>query len=451
VAPLPVDPGAAGRLARAVTFRTISYQDPTQSDPEQFRAFHRYLETSFPIVHRTLRREAVEDLSLLFTWTGRDTTARPFLFLSHLDVVPVESELAWSYPPFAGDIADGHVWGRGALDDKLGVLGLLEAIEALLKEGFQPRRTIYLAFGHDEEVLGRRGAPALAALLGARGVAPELVLDEGLPVVAGQVPGVRHPVATVGIAEKGYVSVELAVRGEGGHSSMPPLETPVGILANALARVEAHRPRPALAGAARALLATVAPHMDLGRRLAIANLWLFGPLVEWQLTGSPITDALIRTTTAPTMLEGSPKENVLPVRARAVVNFRIRPGDSVGGVLDHVRRTVADERVKVAPLPSAIVSEPSPESSVESPAFQTLARTIREIFPDALVAPSLVLGATDARHYATLAPDAVYRFLPVRLGPEDRRRVHGVDERVSVEGYEDAVRFYARLIRNADR
>jgi carboxypeptidase PM20D1 len=450
VPPMAVDPGAAGRLARAVTFRTVSYQDPAETDPEQFRALHRYLEASFPGVHRTLRRELVSELSLLFTWTGRDPAARPLLFLSHLDVVPVESETAWSHPPFAGEIADGHVWGRGALDDKLGVLGLLEAVESLLRDGFQPRRTIYLAFGHDEEVLGRRGAPAIAALLGERGVTPELVLDEGLPVVVGQFSGVRAPVATIGIAEKGYVSVELTVEGEGGHSSMPPPETPVGTLAKAITRLEAHRPRPALAGAARQLLAAVAPHMDLGRRIAIANLWLFGPLVEWQLTGSPVTDALIRTTTAPTMLEGGPKENVLPARARAVVNFRIRPGDSVAGVLAHVQATVADARVKAVPLPSAMRSEPSPESSIESSAFQTLARTIREVFPDALVVPSLVLGATDARHYATLAPGAVYRFIPVRMRPEDRRRVHGIDERIAVAGYEDAVRFYARLIRNAE-
>lgn len=450
VPPMPVDPGAAGRLARALTFRTVSYQDPVQTDPEQFRGLHRYLETSFPAAHRTLRREVVADLSLLFTWTGRDATARPLLLLSHLDVVPVESEAAWSHPPFAGVIADGHVWGRGALDDKLGVLGLLEAIESLLRDGFQPRRTIYLAFGHDEEVGGRGGAVTIAAQLGARGVAPELVLDEGLPVAVDQVPGVRSPVAMVGVAEKGYVSVELIVESEGGHSSMPPPETAVGILSNAIARLEAHRPHTALAGAARDLLAFLGPHLDLGRRLPIANLWLFRPLVEWQLAASPVTDALIRTTTAPTMLEGSVKENVLPARVRAVVNFRIRPGDSVAGVLAHVRRTVSDERVRAAPL-STTLSEPSPESSVGSPAFQTLARTIREVFPDALVAPSLVVGATDSRHYARLAPEAVYRFIPVRMRAEDRRRVHGTDERVAVAGYEDAVRFYARLIRNADR
>lgn len=451
VAPMPVDPGAVGRLARAVTFRTVSYQDPAETDPEQFRALHRHLESSFPGVHRTLRREMVSGLSLLFTWTGKDASAHPLLFLSHQDVVPVESEAAWSHPPFAGDVADEYVWGRGTLDDKLGVLGLLEAIETLLRDGFQPRRTIYLAFGHDEEILGPRGAPALATLLAERGVKPELVLDEGLPVVVGQVPGVRVPVATVGIAEKGYVSVELTVEGEGGHSSMPPVETPIGILANALARVEAHRPRAALTAPVRALLATVARHMDLGRRLAMANLWLFGPLVEWQLTGAPTTDALVRTTTAPTMLEGGPKENVLPTRARAVVNFRIRPGDSVASVLDHVRATANDGRVQVAPLPGAVVSEPSPESSTDSPAFETLARTIREVFPDAIVAPSLVLGATDARYYATLAPGAVYRFLPVRLRADDRKRVHGIDERIAVAGYGDAIRFYARLIRNADR
>jgi carboxypeptidase PM20D1 len=450
VAPIGVDAGAAERLARALTFRTISYQDPGQTDAAEFRGLHRHLEASFPAVHRTLRREVVADLSLLFTWSGREPAARPLLFLGHLDVVPVETEAAWSQPPFAGRIADGHVWGRGALDDKLGVMGLLEAVEALLRAGFQPRPTIHLAFGYDEEVGGRRGAMAIAALLAERGIRPELVLDEGLPVALDQVPGVRQPVATVGIAEKGYVSVELVVESEGGHSSMPPPETAVGILAKAIARLEANHPAPALAGATRQLLAFVGPHVELGRRLALANLWLFGPLVERQLARSPATDALIRTTTAPTMLEGSIKENVLPARARAVVNFRIRPGDSVAAVLDHVRRTVGDDRVRAASLP-ATLSEPSPESSVESAAFQTLARTIRQVFPDALVAPSLVAGATDARHYTALAPEAVYRFLPVRLRAEDRRRLHGANERVAIAGYEDAVRFYARLITNAAR
>jgi carboxypeptidase PM20D1 len=444
-----VDRGAPERLAGAIRFRSVSYQEAARLDAGEFLGLHRYLEARFPRVHQALAHEVVATYSLLFTWKGRDEGASPVLLLSHLDVVPVESgsENSWTYPPFAGRIADGHVWGRGAMDDKVGVLGLLEAVETLLGAGFAPRRSVYLAFGHDEEVGGEHGAFAIAALLRDRKISPEFVLDEGLTVTEGIVPGVTPPVALVGIAEKGYLSVELVVQSEGGHSSTPPPETAVGILATAIHDLERRQLPTGIEGAARKLFDFIGPEMGLANRVALANLWLFGPLVERRLAAAPATNALIRTTTAPTIIEGSVKENVLPARARAVVNFRIRPGDSVQGVLDHVRAVVDDPRVAVTALQTT-VSEPSPESSVTSEAFATIGRTIRQVFSGALVAPSLVLGATDSRHYASLTAE-VYRFLPFRMRPEDIRRPHGIDERISVEDYARAVRFYAQLIRNA--
>lgn len=450
LAPRPLAAGLVERLAGAIRFRTVSYQDPRQFESAQFEGFHRFLGESFPRLHARLMRETVGGFSLLFTWRGSDEAAAPVLLLAHQDVVPVDptTEASWVQPPFAGTIADGFVWGRGALDDKLGVMGLLEAVEMLVGDGFSPRCTFYLAFGHDEEVGGRTGAGAMARLLAERGVAPAFVLDEGLTVTEGIVPGVSRPLALVGVAEKGYLSLELIVQAEGGHSSRPPRHTAIGILANALARLEAHPAPPALAGAARALLDFAGPEMALPHRAVIANLWLSGPFVLRRLAASPETDALIRTTTAPTMLEGSVKENVLPTRARAVVNFRIRPGESVASTTEHVRRTIDDPRVTLTPL-TATLSEPSPEAPMGGPAFAALVRTIREVFPAAAVAPSLVLGATDSRHYAGLSR-AVYRFLPTRMRPEDGRRVHGIDERVAVADYENAVRFYAQLIRNAD-
>jgi carboxypeptidase PM20D1 len=450
VPPGAVDPGAVTRFAGALRLPTVSHQDPTQDDPAPFAALHRYLAATFPRVHATLRRETVGGRSLLFTWPGREPSLKPLLLLAHQDVVPVDpaSESAWTHPPFAGDVADGFVWGRGAMDDKGALVGLLETVETLVADGFAPRRTIVLAFGHDEEVGGGEGAVALARVLRERGVAPALVLDEGLAVTEDAVPDVAAPVALVGIAEKGYVSVELAVVAQGGHSSTPPRETAVGILAGAVAALERHPMPAAIGGPARRLFEFVGPEMGVVDRTAVANLWLFGPLVVRRLATTPATDALLRTTTAPTMLEGSVKENVLPVRARAVVNFRIRPGDTVAGVLAHVRRVVGDARVQVAPY-GPTRSEPSPEASVESAGFLALARTIREVFPGAIVAPSLVLGATDSRHYAVLGAD-VYRFLPFRLRLDDLKRVHGVDERLPVADYEEAVRFYGRLIRNLD-
>lgn len=449
IRPATLPPGAAGRLAGALRFRTVSHQDPSQLDAGEFRALHRYLADTFPRVQRALGREPVSELSLLYTWTGGDPTARPLVLLSHLDVVPVEAatEPAWAEPPFAGKVSGGFVWGRGAIDDKVGVVGILEAVESLLADGFQPRHTVYLAFGHDEEVGGVHGAARIARVLAERGVQAEFVLDEGLTLTEGLVPGVTRPVALVGTAEKGYLSLELAVESEGGHSSRPPRETAVGILAAALHDL-ARRPLPAaLAGATRQFLDFVAPETSFPYRLALANLWLFGPLVERRLAALPESDAMIRTTTAPTMLAGSVKENVLPARASAVVNFRIRPGESSDAVIAHVRAAIGDPRVRITPY-GPTRSEPSPEARTDGPAFAAVARAIRETFPDAIVAPALLLGATDSRHYTTLSDD-IFRFLPIYLRSEDATRPHGTNERVAVSDVESAVRFYRRLIENA--
>src|SRR5262245_17919596 len=256
VAARPIDPGPPERLAQAFRFRTVSYQNPKRFDRDQFTGLHRYLAETYPGVHRTCARELVEQYSLLFTWRGSEADLAPLLLLSHQDVVPVEpgTEDDWTYPPFAGRIAEGFVWGRGSMDDKAGVLGLLEAVEDLVRTGFRPRRTIYLAFGHDEEVGGRRGAVQIAKLLASRGVRPALVLDEGLPIAVDLVPDVQNPVAMVGTAEKGYLSVELVVRGEGGHSSTPPPHTTIGILADAISRLERKQPSPEIAGATARLL-----------------------------------------------------------------------------------------------------------------------------------------------------------------------------------------------------
>jgi carboxypeptidase PM20D1 len=230
------------RLAQALRFATISHEDPAQVDRAPFRELHRFLEESFPQVHHSLKREVIEEYSLLYTWQGTDASLAPALFAGHIDVVPVESgtETEWQYPPFEGCVEEGYIWGRGALDDKVAVLGLLEAAEALLARGFQPHRTIYLAFGHDEEVGGTYGAKRIAALLQQRGVRLEFALDEGLAVTEGIIPKVSKPVAMVGIAEKGYLCLELSAESRGGHSSMPPSETAIGILSAAITRLERH-------------------------------------------------------------------------------------------------------------------------------------------------------------------------------------------------------------------
>ncbi|MDX1623135.1 MAG: M20/M25/M40 family metallo-hydrolase [Gemmatimonadota bacterium] len=438
---------AAERLGAAIRIPTVSRGGEPPSG-EVLDTLHGLLRASFPRVHDALEIERPAGHSLLMTWRAEGAGAEeaPLLLLAHQDVVPVEPGTAgeWSHPPFEGEVADGYVWGRGALDDKARLLGILEAVEALLAAGAEPSRPVLLAFGHDEEVGGVEGARSLAELLDARGVRPFLVLDEGSAVLDGLVPGVAPPVAAVGLGEKGYLSVELHARGEQGHAAMPPAETAAVVLARAIDRLAARPMEARVDGPARGMLEALADEMRAAARIAVAGLPVTEPLLRRRLEENPRTAALIRSTVAPTMLEGSGKENVLPASARAVVNVRIHPRDSVDGVLDHVRRAISDSRVEVRPW-GGFRSEPGALSPDRGPAWDRLAGAIRSAFPEAVLAPTLVVVATDARHYERLGAP-VYRFAPVVYRPEDLSRVHGTDERVGLEAYERLVRFYAALM-----
>ncbi len=438
--------GAARRLAGALQIETISHQDASQLDAAAFRRFHDYLEESFPLVHTTLQRETVANLSLLYRWEGRSNERPPVVLLSHIDVVPVVpgTEDRWEHPPYSGAIADGFIWGRGTLDDKFGVLAILEAIEMLLREGFQPEQTIYLAFGHDEEVGGNDGAAAIARLLDERGVQPSMVLDEGGAVIEGVVPYLAVPVAMIGIAEKGSVTLSLEVDAEGGHSSTPPRHTAIGVISRAVTRLEDNQMPRELRGAAREFFAYVGPEMPFPLNVAFANLWLLRRPIEDALEGNPATNATLRTTTAATIIAGGVKSNVLPTGARAVVNFRILPGDSVDSVEEHVRRVVDDPAIRIERLPTP--REASAVSPVDSTAFSVLQRTIGAVFPDVVVAPYLTVGGTDSRHYLILTPN-VYRFAPIVGTRDDLARIHGTNERISVANYARAVGFYRTLLR----
>ena len=454
VAPTPFEAvqvdaqAAANRLSRAIQLPTISEQERAKTDLSQFDRLHALLEEAFPRVHATLSREKINGHALLYTWPGSEPAAAPVILLAHQDVVPVApgTENDWTRPAFSGDIADGFVWGRGTLDNKGNLMAVLEAAEALLAAGFTPKRTLYFAFGHDEEVGGELGAGATARLLEQRGVKAFLCYDEGLAITQGMVPGVEGPVALVGISEKGYLSLELRVEAEPGHSSSPPPETAIGILAKAIAALEAN-PFPAkLAGPVRDMLETAAPEMRFPMRLIMANLWLLDGLVLSQLAATPATNAVIRTTTAPTIIQAGTKENVLPGVARAVVNFRIMPGETIGAVLDYVREMVGDPRVIIEPLPAS--NDPTPVSEVDCPAYRAVSISLRQVFPDTIVAPGLVLGGTDSQHFANVAEN-VYKMSPCLWNKADLPRIHGTDERIAIEDHVKAIRFYGQLMRNA--
>jgi carboxypeptidase PM20D1 len=438
--------GFSERLAGSVRIATISQEYPAVFDAGAFRALHAYLEAAFPRVHSQLQREIVATHSLLYTWPGSDHSLKPILLMGHLDVVPIEpgTEDKWQYAPFGGRIADGFIWGRGAIDNKCAVIGTLEAVEMLLREGFRPVRTVYLAYGHDEEVGGKAGAREIAGLLKQRGVQLEMVLDEGGVIGDGILPGISPPIAMVGIAEKGFLSIELSTNATGGHSSLPPRQSAVGILSGAIARLE-DNPLPArLEGPTRQLFDRIGPQFPLLQRAVFANLWLTRPLVMRSLEKSPITNAMMRTTTTTTIFQAGAKDNVLPTHARAVINLRILPGDSIASVIDHVRKVIDDIRVEVK-IAGSFSSEPSPVSTTNSHIFRVLEQTIQSVTPDAIVAPYLVVVVTDARYYASLSNN-VFRFLPVHLTRRDLERMHGTDEHIEVRNYEQAIRTYRQLL-----
>lgn len=452
LAPLAIDkPAAADRLAQVVRISTVSSRDDAQLNADKFRQMHALLQAKFPLIHAKLKREEVGGLSLLYTWQGSDAQAQPIMLMAHQDVVPVApgTEGDWQVPPFAGEVKDGFVWGRGSWDDKGNLMSQMEAVEMLLASGFAPKRTVYLAFGADEEVGGLRGAAKIAALLAERKVHLDFVIDEGLLVLDGVMPGLKKPAALIGVAEKGYMSVVLKISATPGHASMPPKPgtSAIAMMSAALKRLDDEQLPGGIRGVAGEMFEALAPEMSGFSRVALSNLWLFGPVVQKQLEGAGSTNAMMRTTTALTIVNAGNKENVLPGRAEATVNFRILPGDTKEQVMEHMRSKVAQatgsSSFELLALPGAVNS--SKIAPTNSAQYAVLNKTIREIFPDALVAPGLMVAGTDSIHYGPIS-EHIFKFSPVRANAEDLKRFHGTNERLGVDNYADAIRFYHRLI-----
>ncbi len=450
-----IEPGIDGdafleHLAEAVRIRTVSYEEAQRNHPGPFYDLHSFLRHTYPLTtqkHCTV--EAVNDLSLLITWEGTDPDLDPIVLMAHMDTVPVEegTEKAWDVDPFSGDIVEGELWGRGTLDDKGPLIAVMEAVEHLLGIGFEPNRTVMIAFGHDEEIGGIEGAAHTAALLRDRGVRPWFVLDEGGWVVDHAPPLTSEPVALVGTAEKGYLDLELTAVGESGHSSSPPRSTAIGKLSAAVRRLE-ENPLPARVEVMEPQFKALGDRIDRRLRPFLTNLRVFGPLVSRVLGRQPQLDPSIRTTTAVTMIEGGVKPNVLPQRAWAVANFRILPGDTIASVTAHVERIVGPD-IAVEPH-GRNRQEPSGFSSTESEAWLVLERSILETFPEAAVAPWIVYGATDSRYFRDFAGD-VYGFNGFTGDGELLGRFHGTGERIRTSDAEQAVSFFCRLIRNAQQ
>jgi carboxypeptidase PM20D1 len=404
-----------------------------------WRAFRELVAEEYPNIASGLELEQVGDLGLLYRWRGR-SDADPVVLMAHYDVVPV-AEQEWTRPPFAGEIENGIVYGRGALDNKGQLVVIVEAVENLLAAGFTPERDVYLSFGGDEETAGT-GAQAIVARFKERGIVPSLVIDEGGAIVDAPLPFLKTTAAMVGLGEKGVMMVRLKTTSEGGHASAPPQRTATARLAKALARLEPNPfPKKAQMSFIEMLRAFV-PHVSGARRVLLNTLVATPPVtarVMARLGGEPA--AMVHTTVAVTMLDAGTAMNVLAPSAEAVVNLRLTTGETVEGALAHLRKVIHDDQVTIELISG---TDPSPESPVDGPGFAAIRDAIAVAYPEAVTAPYLMMQATDSRFIHQHAPN-VYRFAPLRMSAAQRATIHGNDENVEIESLQRGEVFYRVL------
>ena len=432
----------SNNLAAAIRFKTISHQDSKNFIKEEFNAFIKWAASTYPEFHSQMQFERLE-YTLLYRWQGSDPSLAPILLTGHYDVVPVipGTEERWEQDPFAGVISNNRIWGRGALDDKSGVIGMYEAATHLIQNDFQPTRTVYFSFGHDEEI-GGGGAALVADKLKSAGIQLHWSLDEGSFVNKGFFPGVEKLVAPINVAEKGIMNLLIAAKAAGGHSSTPPKKTAVNILADALIKLEKAPLPGSLDGLSAVMFDEVSKHMPFGYRFLFSNRWLFGGLLDSQMSSSPVINAMIRTTTAPTMLNGSIKSNVLPIEATALINFRLHPRDSIEGVTEHVRNAVESEQVEVRFLGGM---EASGISDWQSEGYDIITTSLNKVYGEVVVVPGIMIAASDTRHYSKVA-DNSFRFNPFSIVPEDMTGFHGTNESIDADDFVDGIKTYVEII-----
>ena len=439
------DTRAVGKLQALVRIPTVSRRDPDLIDTATFDDFLVELALQFPLLHQRLELTRIHTHGLLFHWRGR-SDRRPVVLMAHLDVVPVDEDAPWQHPPFAADLVDDHVWGRGTLDDKGSLVAICEAVETLLERDVTPAQDVWLSFGCDEEVMGRAAPQAVTELV-RRGVRPWFVLDEGGAIAHEAFPGIAAPIGVIGVAEKGVASLELRVDGRGGHASTPARMGPTARLARAIVRLDRSPMATSTPEALLELFRRIAPRAPLALRPLMANAARIRPVLTRALVAAgPETAALTRTTIAVTTLSGSPALNVIASTARAGVNIRVMVGDTVAGVVDHVRRAIDDDRVQISVVEQI---EPSPVSPRDE-AFALLERTIGEVFVHAVPAPYVMMAATDSRFFTEIC-ERVYRFAPFRMTKAQRESIHSYDEHLGVDDLLDGVRWYRALLEGLPR
>ncbi|MGI6158198.1 MAG: M20/M25/M40 family metallo-hydrolase [Saccharofermentanales bacterium] len=429
-------------LSEMVQSPTVSHVDGATDDIEPFLEFHQTLEKHFPNVHRMLKKEVVDHCNLMFHWQGRDPSIDPILLIAHQDVVPAAEE-GWRHPPFSGTLRDGSVWGRGALDCKSTLYNVMEGVERLIADGFVPSSDVWLAFSSNEETSGD-GAAKMSARFEERGIRFRLVLDEGGAIMEEALPGMDRPFAMIGVTEKGYIDLKITAKGTGGHSSTPPNDTPLVRLARFMDRVDRKKPfKKHLSKENKAMMRAVAPSLPFGMRFLFGNLWLTQPLVMFAMPKvSSYGEALMSTTIAFTMAEGSETSNVIPTEAWVMANMRPSPHQNVASSIGALQPYLDANDLEATPV---LVREASPVSDIDDPRFEAFVSVIETCFPDCGIAPYLVMGGTDARNYTNVS-DMVLRFQAIRMTHEELGSMHNIDERINIRAVAEGVLFIRALI-----
>ena len=439
-------------LSDAIRFQTIANKDPEKTNWATFDAFHTFLKERYPLLHEKTDLTVINRASLVFCWKGADASLDPIAMLAHQDVVPIsEGTLSdWTHPPFDG-VDDGeYIWGRGALDMKNHLIGVLEAVETLLEEGFSPERDVYICLGHNEEVMcadESSGAIAICKWFQEQGIHLDCVIDEGGAILPVRIKGVLDKnLAGIGVAEKGYADIRVSVNAKGGHSSQSPNHTALGKLANVIKDIEDNQFKCKFSPMTRELFDKIARNVTYPVKLVTCNWKLFIPALEKALGYIPPAASLLRTTTGVTMANGSPAPNVLPQRATATVNFRMFPGQTIDDVVVHLKKVIRYKNVEIEVLPGW--KNPSLISPTDSRTFRIIEQITMSMDPNTVVAPYLVMGGTDSCHYQPVCEN-IYRYSPFKVSTSLLLTTHGTNERIPVAALENGVAFFKRFIRDA--
>lgn len=449
---------AAGRFAELIRCRTIhperAGENRLPDDYSEFVRFRELLEKYYPLIHQQMEWELVNGHSLLYRWPGQNRE-EPLVLMAHYDVVPAEDE-QWTYLPFSGEIIEDQVWGRGTLDTKCTLFGIMEAAEALLKDGFTPKQDLYFAFGHDEETMGA-GAPAIVELLKSRNIRPIMVVDEGGAIIEGVFPGVKQPIAVVGLTEKGLTDIEFTLEGSGGHASTPDRINPLAVMSKVILQLDKNPFPASMPVEVKEMFTVLGKQMPFGLRIIFANLWCFKPLLmaALQLVGREL-NALCRTTCVFTMAEASKAANVIPDRVRMVANLRLAATETCDQALEYVTgqamQATARARQAKDPLKLKVTRlyghNASPSTSPESAAYRKLVEVVDSVFQNVLVTPYIMLGASDSRHFCAIC-DQVLRFSPLKMSKEELRSIHGINEKISFDQLNGVIAFYFKLVRES--